>query len=169
MITLSSALSIALGGPVQQPAIFVQMDFSTPRRWSSFATTSWNGQTWTQGDVQIDGLSSDPLIVRSRLTVGNSDDVIGALLLSEGATDRRVQVWGYDAAAVALADVVPLIDAVGGATSIQAQKAIINLRAPGELLQCPRRFVGSAAGFTSLLPPGFVMKINGIEFTLDRR
>ena len=61
MRTLSTALATALGAPVQQPGFLVQMGFSTVRRWSSFATTTWNGQTWTKEAVTVDGLAVDAL------------------------------------------------------------------------------------------------------------
>lgn len=169
MRSLSGALSAALGAPVQQPAILVQVDFSTPRRWSSFATVTWNGFSWNKEDVRIDGLVVDPLRVRGTLVVGNADSVMAALVLSEDIADRRVQIWGYDAAATALADMVPLCDAVGARASIDDLQVSIDLRAATEFVQCPRTFVTEPAGFSALLPAGAVLKINGMDFRLERR
>ena len=169
MRSLSSALSTALGAPVQQPAILVEVGFATPRRWSSFADVTWNGLAWTKEDVALSGLQVDALRVRGTLTVGNADDAIAALVLAEDAADKTIKVWGYDAAATALADVVQLCDAVGAAAAIDEVKVAIALRSPCEFLLAPRTFVGPGAGFNSLLPAGTTLTINGLSFKLERR
>lgn len=169
MRSLSSALSTALGAPVQQPALLVEAEFSTVYRWSSFATVTWNGATWTKDDVAIDGLAVDVLRIRGSLAIGNADDVIGTLVLGEGAAGRRIRVWGYDAAATALADVVLLCDAVGGAAQITGARVVIGLRAKCEFTLAPRTFVNRQAGFTNLLPDGALLRVNGIDLRLARR
>jgi hypothetical protein len=168
MKTLSSALSSALGAPVQQPGFLVQIGFTTVKRWSSFATVTWNGQTWTKEAVTVDGLAVDALRVRGALTIGNADDVIGALILAEGVQDRPISIWGYDAAATDLSDVVWLCDAVGASAEIGQVEARIALRHPGEFQLSPRTFINAAAGFTQLLPAGAVLRINGIDWQLRR-
>jgi hypothetical protein len=169
MRTLSTALATALGAPVQQPGFLVQMGFSTVRRWSSFATTTWNGQTWTKEAITVDGLAVDALRVRGTLTIGNADDAIGALILAEGVQDRPISIWGYDAAATATGDVVWLCDAVGASAEVGQVEARIALRHPGEFQLSPRTFINAAAGFTQLLPAGAVLRINGIDWKLQRR
>ena len=169
MRSLSTALSTALGAPVQQPAFLVEVGFASPRRWSSFATVTWNGFAWTREDVAIDGLQVDALSVRGTLRVGNADDAIGALVLAEDIADKTIKVWGYDAAATALADVVMLCDAVGAAATIDEQRVQISLRAACEFMLAPRTFVGPATGFNGLLPAGATLKINGLDFKLERR
>lgn len=169
MKTLSSALSAALGAPVQQPAILVQAGFSTVRRWSSFATTTWNGQTWTKEDIQLDQLQVGALRVSGTLVVGNNDDGIGALVLAEGVQDRAITIWGYDAAATALGDVVWLCTAVGASAQVGLRDVRIALRHRSEFMQAPRTFVGPAAGITGLLPAGAALRINGIDYVLERR
>ena len=169
MRSLSSALSTALGTPVQQTALLVQVDFSTPQRWSSFATVSWGGQTWTKEAIAVDNLVVEALHVSGTVTVGNGDDVIGALVLSEGVSDKRIRVWGYDAAATATGDIVLLCDAVGASAVIGTTEVRIELRSPSDYVIAPRTFVGAGAGFSTLLPAGTVLKINGINYTLGGR
>ena len=169
MLSITPALAAALGGPVQQPAILVQVDWSTPQRWSSFATVTWSGVSWTKNDVVLDGLRIEGLRVSGTLVIGNADDVAAALVLSEGVVDTRVRVWGYDAAATATADVVMLCDAVGAAAAIDPARVQISLRSSVEYLAAPRTFVGPAAGFTGLLPAGTVVRINGLDYRMERR
>lgn len=169
MRSLSAALSAALGAPVQQPALLVEAAFPEAYRWSSFATIIWNGASWFKEDIALDGLAVDVMRIRGTLTIGNADDVIATLVLAEGVAGRRIRVWGYDAAATALADVVLLCDAVGAAAQISGSRVAIGLRAPCEFTLAPRTTVGAAAGFTNLMPDGAVVKINGIDLKLERR
>lgn len=169
MRTLSSALSTALAAPVQQPAILVEVGFSTPSRWSSFATLAWNGYTWMKEAIEVQGLAVQALTVSGSLVIGNGDDVAAALVLNEGVADRPIRIWGYDAAATALGDVVLLADAVGAAATIATDAVTITLRAPNEFTLAPRTFVNYAAGFAHLLPAGTVLKINGAAYKLGGR
>jgi pSer/pThr/pTyr-binding forkhead associated (FHA) protein len=170
MRTLSSALSAALGAPVQRPAVLVEVGFFPVQRWSSHATVTWNGQTWTARDVRVDGLQVGALSVSGTLVLGNADDVAGTLALSQGVQDRTIRIWGYDAAATGLADVVPLLpEAVGATAQIGSREVRIGLRHRTEFVSSPRTFVNAAAGFTHLLPGGTVLRINGQAVKLDRR
>lgn len=169
MRSLSGALAAALGAPVQQPALLVEVGFSTPRRWSSFATVVWNGQTWTREAVRVEGLAVEALRVRGTLIVQNADDVMGALVLNEGVTDRSIRLWGYDAAATAAGDVVWLADAAGAACQITPTEVRIGLRHPSEYVIAPRTFVGAGMGANVLLPAGSVLRINGRDVRLERR
>lgn len=169
MRSLSASLSAALGAPVQRPALLVEAAFSVVYRWSSFADVTWNGARWFKEDITISGLAVDVMRIRGSLAIGNADDVIATLVLAEGVAGRRIRVWGYDAAATALADVVLLCDAVGAAAQIDGPRVSIGLRAPCEFTLSPRTTVGPAAGFTNLLPDGAVLQINGIALRLMRR
>lgn len=169
MRSLSSALSTALGAPVQQPAILVQAGFAPERRWSSFADVLWDNKLWVREDVALQDLQVDGLRLRGTLVLGNADDVAGALLLTQSPADVPISIWGYDAAATALTDVVHLCDAVGAGAAIGLRQASISLRSPSEHLTAPRTWVGPAAGFNTLLPAGVVLRINGQDYRLDRR
>lgn len=168
MRTLSSPLATALGAAVQQPALLVEIAFATVRRWSSFAAVTWNGQSWTKEAFSVEGLSVGALALSGTLVVENSDDVMGALVLSEGVQDRSIKVYGYDAAATATADVVLLADAIGGSAQISNRQVRVSLRSKAELTLAPRTFV-SEATFGTLLPAGAVLRINGVEMRLARR
>lgn len=169
MRTLSGALSAALGAPVQKPAILVEAHFASTRRWSSHATLSWNGHTWTAQPMRLENLLVQPFAITGTLALRNDDDAAGTLVLAEGVADRRIVVWGYDAAATATPDVVWLADAVGAAAEVTPREVRITLRHRAEFVQSPRTYVGAAAGFNHLLPAGTVLRINGVDMRLERR
>jgi hypothetical protein len=169
MRSLSTALAAALGAPVQRPAVLVEAHFDTIQRWSSFATLSWAGQTWTARDVRVSGLQVSALQVAGMLVLGNGDDVAGTLALAQGVQDRAIRIWGYDAAATGLTDVVWLCDAVGSTAQIGPREVRIGLRHRAEFVFSPRTFVNAQSGFTHLLPSGTVLRINGKDLRLERR
>jgi hypothetical protein len=167
MRALTAALQTALGAPVQRPALLVRIDFSTPSRFTTDATLTWDSQTWTRVDLDVQGLLVDALDISGTVVIGNADNVIGALLLNEGSTDKRVRIWGYDAAATALADVVLLGDAVGSTYSLTEREARIELRHRTDHVYGPRTYIGSET-LGPLLPAGTVLRINGADYTLER-
>lgn len=170
MKSLSSALSAALGAPVQRPALLVQIAFAPEQRWSSMATVTWNTQTWTARHLRVEGLLVQPLRVSGTLVLGNDDGAAGALVLGQGIKDKRILVYGYDAAALSAAeDAVWLCDAVGASATVDAREVRITLRHRAEFVQSPRTYCNAAAGFNSLLPAETVLRINGIDMRLERR
>lgn len=167
MRTLTTALQTALGAPVQRPALLVRIDFSTPWRATTDATLTWDAQTWTRADVDVQGLAVEALRIAGTVVIGNADNLIGATLLAEGVTDRRVRIWGYDAAATALADVVLLADAVGSTYSLTEREARVALRHRTDHVYGPRTYIGPET-LGPLLPAGTVLRINGTDYTLER-
>jgi hypothetical protein len=165
---LSSALSTALGAAVQQPALLVEVAYASTVRWSSFGTIGWNGSTWDKEDVRVDGLSVRALDLAGTLIVGNADGAAGAQALAEGLTDRSIRLWGYDAAATSLGDVVWLADAIAGAVEITPLELRVTLRHPCASLVAPRTYVNPAAGFATLMPAGAVLRINGVDIQIER-
>lgn len=169
MKTISSALSAALGAPVQQPALLVQAEFATVRRWSSFADIAAFGLSFTKEDVRLEDLDVGALRLQGTLTLGNADDVLGTLVMSEGVQDRAFTLWGYDAAAGATGDFVRLADAVGAGAQVGSGAVRIELRNRAEFMLAPRTYITAAAGFGPLLAAGTLLKINGQDFKLSRR
>jgi hypothetical protein len=168
MKTLSSALSSALGAPVQRPALLVEAAFATTQRWSSMSNVTWNSQSWTARDMRVEGLAVQALRVSGTLVLGNADDAAGTLVLGEGVQDRLFRIWGYDAAATALADVVWLADAVGGSATVTPREVRIALRHRSEFVAAPRTLVTPAAGFNTTMAAPTIVRINGIDYRLER-
>jgi len=169
MISLSTALSTALGGPVQRPAYLLQAGFSTVRRWSSHATITWGGFTWAARDMTVEGLQVQALTVRGTIVLGNGDDVAGTLVLDEGVQDIPMTIYGYDAGATSSGDVVLLARAVGATAEVGPMDVRVSLRHKAEFQQSPRTYCNDAAGLKTMLPAGTVLRINGVDIKLDRR
>lgn len=169
MKSLTAALTAALGAPVQQPAALVQIAWSTVWRGTTGAPLTWNGFTWPRRDMDLEGLIVGALDLSGTLVLGNPDDLVGALLLNEGAADVGVQIWAYDAAATGTADVVLIAGAAIGTTySLSEREARIALVHRARHLLGPRTWITPEA-FGPLLPAGATVRINGSDLTLDRR
>jgi hypothetical protein len=168
MKSLSSAISTALGAPVQRPAVLVQMAFSPVQRWSSGPTVTFGGQTWAASDIAVEALRVDAFRVTGRLVIGNTDGAIGALCVSAGVQDRAIRIWGFDAAATSAPDFVWLCDCQGSAAEISTREVRLQLRHRAELITAPRTVIGADAGFNQRLGAGTVLRINGIDYRLER-
>jgi hypothetical protein len=146
----------------------VQVDFATPRRWTSAAPITWGGFSWTAMGLRVDDLLVDAMRVSGTLVLDNTDDVAGTLVLAEGINDRAITIYGYDAAATGAADVVWLASAVGAAAQVGPREVSIELRHRSEYTVSPRTYANEAAGFTYLLAVGSSLRINGIAYQLER-
>lgn len=169
MKTLSTPFTNAATGAVQRPAMLVEIGFATPKRYTSAATLTWNSLSWTAEDIRLAGLNVEALRISGTLSIQNLDGVIGGLILGEGIQDKTVKVYNYDAAATALADVQLIADAVASSATINENVVTINLRHKCEFTLSPRTLVNVGSGFTYKLSPGVVLKINGIDYKLERR
>lgn len=187
MRALAANLSAALGRPVQQPAALVQIDFAQPWRGSTHGLVTWNSAQWALRDLDVQNLTVDALRISGSVVIGNVDGVIGGLILSEGIADRRIRVWGYDGGVVAhdgvslsvdfvrqdyeAADpgsaMVLLADAVGSTYALTEREARIELRHRTEHLHGPRTYLGPET-LGPMLAAGTVLRINGIDYTLER-
>lgn len=168
MRTLSAALQAAHAAPVQRPAWLVEVAFAPPLRLCSYGPVTAFGHLFAAGDVDVSRLLVDGAAVGGELSFGAADDVVAALVLGAGVVDRRIRVWGFDAAAVGDADFVLLADAVGGACRGNARRVTVALRAAQAFTASPRTTVGAAAGFTHLLPAGAVIRVGTQTITLER-
>lgn len=171
MRSLTAALTTAYGAPVQKPAWLVEITWSqSTSRLCSYATVTWNSESWTQEDVDVSGLRVGALSISGALVLNNATDVWGAAALTEGFTDKRIRIWGYDAGIATPDPNDPqlLADARGSGAQIDLDRVRVNLRDPCEYLSGPRAIVAPEFGFHTLLPAGRVLTINGISFVIAR-
>lgn len=168
MKELSIDLSAALGAPVQRPALLVEIGYSPVVRLTTYTDITWDSRSWVVGPMRIDGLQVGPFNVAGTLVLGNADGAAGSMLLAQGIKDRAIRVYGYDAAAVGEPDVVWLADAAGSGAQIGTRDVRIQLGHRSEGSYAPRARVGAATGITQLLAAGTVLRINGIDLTLER-
>jgi hypothetical protein len=168
--TLHASLVSAYGAAVQKPAWLVEIVMTATYRYCSVDTVTWNSQSWTQADVDVSSLRVGAMEVSGSIVLGNADDAIGNLALTEGYADKRIRVWGYDATIASPALDVPVLvcDAVGAGVEVTETRVTINLRDSTEFLIAPRAIVAPEFGFTKLLQAGRSLTINGITFTIQR-
>lgn len=168
MKTLSSALTTALGGVLQQPAWLAYIGWSTPARLSSFSTVSYGGNSFVAADVDVSKVRVEGLRVAGALRLGNADDMFASLALNEGVAGKTVRIYGYDAqAAAADEDFVLLVDCVGGRATIDESQVSIELRPQTAYAYSPRSYV-SAPAFTNVVPAGTSLTINGQTYKIER-
>lgn len=113
-LSLSGAMTTALGATISQPGLFVQLGFTSPLYLcdrASGATRSWNSQTWTVTDVEISDYNLEQgTLQKVTLAFVDPDYAITALLLAQTSSDKTVKIWYFDSAATAAADPVLIFD-----------------------------------------------------------
>lgn len=165
MKSLGTLLQAALGRQVQAPAIYVEVGFSTVRRWTSYEDATWNSNNWAARDMDLQDLEVQTYTLSGTLILGNADNVAGALALTEGFMDKPIRIWGYDAAAPG--EPVWLCDAIGGGTEVSTDVVVVRLRHACDGLTSPRTYVNDPS-FGPCLPDGAVIRINGIDLRIER-
>lgn len=110
-ITLTSAMTTALGATISQPGLFLQMGFSSPLYFTDRDTKTWNGLTWTAGDFIVSNYALDMSVIQKiTLSFADSDYSLAALLLNQTSADKNVKLWYYDSTATAALDPVLIFD-----------------------------------------------------------
>ncbi|HQR12802.1 MAG TPA: hypothetical protein PLW68_15885 [Casimicrobiaceae bacterium] len=171
MRSLSSALNTAYGYAVQKPAWFVEVSFAAATEYySSYSTVTWNSQSWTARDIDVSSIRVGALEITGAIVFGNADDVMGAKALASYFQNRRIRIWGYDGSMVspAVGDPFLFCDGIGGGASIAADRVSVAIHDFIEAVEGPRTTVSPAFGFYTYLPAGKVIRINGIDYTVER-
>ena len=117
-ITLTSAMTTALGRRFYEPGVFVELGFTTPvRLHDRQGTKSWNSLSWLAADVAISGIAVENSVVqRCTIAITDSDNSIAQACRSETA-GKPAKVWLFDNSATAAGDPVLLFDGVMSAPS----------------------------------------------------
>ena len=169
MKTLSTALLTELGLSVTRPGYLVQLGYSSTLHLSTMGDISWAGNTWSGADVKLAGIGQDGSGANTgTLTLGNTDNGFGALILNEGASDIAVTVYACYAGATASGDPVQVFAGVTNGASIDEQVVLALVAQASSTLYSPRVFVNKAAGFNFLQPAGSKIFANGETFVLER-
>lgn len=167
MRTLSGTLATELGLTVTRPGYLVEIGFSTVLRLSTIGDVSFGGYAWSAADVKISGLSrNEQGGGGGQLSIGNADLDYGALVLNEGTADRSVRIWSVWAGAPG--DALLEFDGIGDDAEIAARVTIRLLQDARRYAYSPRRFIGPATGFATLLPAGTKIAIGQQTYILER-
>lgn len=167
MITLSAPLLAELGLTITRPGYLIEIGYSSTLYLSTLGDVSYAAKTWLASDAKVSGLSQDGSGgAKASITLGNTDNAFGAVVLTEGASDIPVTIYACYAGAPS--DAVQVFCGVADGAEISPDKVTMGLVAQGnKTLYCPRVFI-SAPVFNFLQPEGTRIYWNGETFALDR-
>ena len=113
MYSLTAAMIAAIGRPISEPGLFLQMGFNNGLRWHDRqGTKSWNALSWTPLDMVVSDFKADTNGLESvTLQIVDSDNAIATLCRSQTRA-ISVKIWYYDASALAVADPKLMFDGV---------------------------------------------------------
>lgn len=172
MRTLTPATTSATDATVTQPLYLIEIGFSPALRLSTRGDVAWNSLSWSGGEaIDVSSLDADGSGRQSgTVQIGNLDDYVGTLVLSQGVADRPVKIWKADGAALDVADPVLVFDGVIQSADVDTSRVSLSLAGSGTRSAfAPRRVIGAASGFNFLLPAGTKIKIGATTYTLERQ
>ena len=118
MITLTGAMTAALGVNYPSPGVFVELGFSSPERLHDRqGSKSWTSLTWSAADIRVDGFSVVNGAAQScSITIVDASNGIAQKCRTE-AIGLPVKIWLFDASALATGDPLQIFSGIMGAPS----------------------------------------------------
>lgn len=171
MKTLSSELLAELELTVTRPGYLIKLGYSVPLYFSTLGTISWNGNTWNSSSISISGLSqSGNGNSTANININNSDNVLGAIVLNEGAADIPVTVYAVYAGATASGDPFMVFKGVLDGAEITTSAVSMKLVSQAnKTLYSPRVYISNITGFSQLQPAGTIIQTSTEKFILTSR
>ena len=172
MRTLSSGLQTAQADAVTRPGYLIVLYLPTQTLYlSTVGDVTWNGQPFTGQAVTVQGLGGDAAAnTRASLMFQNTDLSYAAMFFgADDIRDRRVVIYGIDAAALGASDPVLLFDGVGN-ESVMTNPPALSVSLVGSKIQTqysPRRRIAPPL-FNALQPDGTVIQVGQDTYTLTR-
>ncbi len=91
---LSTRLTSEVAGVVTAPFFLIQIGWSPVSRLSTRGPVSYGGYTWAGGSASLHSLQGLPGgALQGQISLGNTDDAIGAVVLSTDLTAVPVTIW----------------------------------------------------------------------------
>lgn len=169
MKELSNALITELGLTITRPGYLIQIGFTSyTYKLSTLGSITWNGDLWVESDVKISGIGQDGSgAITGSITLGNTDGLFGAVVLTYGVSDVPIDIYAVYAGATAQGDPVKVFSGVADGADIGTRLVTLNLTSQGNnTLYSPRVFINKAAGFSHLMPRGTPIPANGENYIL---
>jgi len=162
--TLASSISTAIAQPVTQPGYLIQIDATSTLRYTTRATLTYSGQTWT-GGARVERLDT----ARggdAAVALPNTDNALSALILSDALTDKRTRIWAIYSDSPTDAEL--LFDGlVDGADAIGALECVLNLTDNGSARSSiPDVTIGPPLA-NHLVPPGTQISWGTTTYTVE--
>lgn len=171
MRTLTTTTSTATAQTITSPGILVRIDFGIPIYLSSRGDITWNSLNWVSQDVSVSGISWDGTgSQKGTLSLGNADNLFGALILNDGVRGRPIQIWQFYNGAIAPNDPVQIFNGICDEVS-EIGLAMIRIAISSQSVRamtCPRTFINQASGFNHLPATGKVVTWGDQRYILQR-
>lgn len=165
--TLPAAISSAVSATVTEPLVLCQIVLGTTTlRYSSRATVSWDGATWSGGSLRVESLASAAGGGMSgNVSLSNVDDAIGTLVLNSDLTESDVRLWLlYGRGPFGAGDALALFRGVIDAADLSAVRVSLALVTEGRRgLMRPGLYVGVPL-CNHIPPPGTEYVLAGVSF-----
>lgn len=173
MRPLSDAQQARTSATITRPGYLVELNFSTPLRYSTLGNVHWAGKVFTgRALLTVTGLSSG-MGNAPRIAVGNLDGGLGQVLLAEGAQNVGINVWSFYADAGA--ETFLLADGLGASVALPVPEfsGVVDSVDIGDVVsfacavdaakntKLPRRFMTAESGFFRLRAAGEVIAQEG--------
>lgn len=157
--SLPAGLETRVASRYTEPGYLVAIHYPTQIvRMSSRGTLSCQGETWVKQLLEISGLGSNGGgEAKGEIRLGNLDNAMAALFMTEGVKGRRVQVWLFDGDAPADDEIVLVFDGSADAPRLAVDRAQVALVADrASVMTLPRGVISPAHGFTHQTASGTV-------------
>lgn len=169
--TVSGPTTTASGQLVTRPGYLVEIGFDPFLLLSSRGSVTAMSNYWTGWDVRISGLANDAdrPAGGGSMTLGDADQSISAMVLSQGLAGREVTIWRYFAGAVADADPVVVFNGIAGRVSggMSREITVALVARESSTLFSPRRYMTKETGFSALPAAGQVFVFNNEKYVLQ--
>lgn len=168
MKTLTAPMLAELSLTITSPGYLVQIGYGSTLRLSSMGDITYGSATWLAADLKVSGVKQDGKGGNSAsMSVGNTDNTYGAIVLNEGASDIPVIIYACYAGAPG--EAVQVFSGVTDGAEISVDKVQFTLVAQAnKTLFCPRVFIAPPV-FNFLQPEGTRVPWGSEVFSLDRR
>lgn len=171
MRTLSANAQSEAAKSRTTPRYLVQLGYVPALYLSTSGNQTWNGQTWTANGIRVDDILFLAGGVQSaHITLPNTDNSAGALILTDGIDDIACDIWELRGAGPhAVDDVIHVfsgvLDSVDEVTVTHARLSAVTDSV--RLARAPRLLFDQ---FCNFIPaPGSTLTWAALQFKLERR
>ena len=144
-----------------RPGFLVYIGFSTPLRLCSWGSMSYSGYTWDKADVDVIDYSVDASGYRQlNVVLGNNDNTMSAIVLSEDLTNVAIKAWKvYFDSDGDPTDPYLMFSGVANGVDLSPQTSVVlkAITRNAKTLFSPRKRVCKSSGFHYLPYPGQVI------------
>lgn len=166
--TVSSATSSKLDGPSYEPGWLIDLKTTSPLRFSTRGTVTWNSLVYIPAVVEVRNVADDSS--DGSILFRDSTLAIQTLVRTTTLVGRRVALARFYEGALGFSDPIWFFDGYIGGARESVPPAIELSLTRGALARgkAPNRRISSVTGFNILAPEGKVIRFRASNFRLER-